>query len=89
MAQRKVKTRQAAAATRHAAVTPSDSVELPDSVVGLYVLTSGNLAIVPVDNTAGEVQTYPVVAGQFLPIATRLVMATNTTATCLAWLQTP
>ena len=80
--------RTAAAFTAHAAVTPSDSTELAEGVVGLYVLTSGNLALVPINNTDAEVQIYPVVAGQFLPGVFRKVMATNTTATCLAWLQT-
>jgi hypothetical protein len=70
-------------------VTLSDTVNIADSIVGtkdapraLYVLTSGNLNILPEDNNSPVV--IPVTAGQLLNIACKRVYATSSTATCLA-----
>lgn len=66
-------------ASYYAAVTPSDSVALPNGVCGaLFVGGAGNVAAVRPDGTA---VTFAAVAGAILPICAMRVNSTNTTAT--------
>lgn len=58
-------------------VTPSNSVDLPMVAVGLYVQTGGTLSIV---TAAGTSRTISVPDFTILPLATRRVNATGTTA---------
>ncbi|RMH39574.1 MAG: hypothetical protein D6688_13930 [Alphaproteobacteria bacterium] len=59
-------------------VTPSDSADLPDVAVALYVETAGTLSIVTV---AGGARTVAVTDNAILPVGVRRVNATGTTAT--------
>lgn len=70
-------------------VTLSDTVNIQDTITntktaprGLYVLTAGNLNILPEGNKTPVV--IPVTAGQLLNIACQRVYATSSTATCVA-----
>jgi len=65
------------------AVTPSDSVNFLKPAKSLYVLTTGNLAVV---TTKGSVSTLPVTAGQLISLQVKRVNSTNTTATCVAFI---
>lgn len=67
-------------ATKVRAVTPSDSTDV--SCQGLYVGGAGDVAITAWDDTAAQTLS-AVPAGTFIPIACRLVMSTNTTATLI------
>jgi hypothetical protein len=69
-------------ATRHYAITPSDTVDIPQRPRMIYILTTGNIAI---RDELGTVLTYPVTAGQVMQFRGTRVMATNTTATAVAW----
>lgn len=64
------------------AVTPSDSTVFEQPPRELYILTSGNLAIVMMNDFT---VTLPVTAGQTLFYRVKKVNATNTTATCCAF----
>lgn len=63
------------------AISPSDTVDLPDGVRGVYVGGPGNIAIVGLD---GAVVTFTgVLVGSILPVQARRINVTNTTATNL------
>jgi hypothetical protein len=75
------------------AVTPSDTLDLPDVdntnptpayAKSLYVGTSGNVAVIPAgdksNNGRGTPVTFLNVPVGFLPVQVRRVMATSTTA---------
>jgi hypothetical protein len=66
------------------AITTSDTVDIPDRHVAMYVGGAGNLQVV---NGAGVVTTFAVIAGQVLPIRARRINATSTTATGLVGLK--
>jgi len=70
-------------ATHMRAVTPSDTVELPDGCRGLFIGTAGNVVVVGVDAAGGAtgVTLKNLANGQIIPIAVRRVNSTNTTAT--------
>jgi hypothetical protein len=61
------------------AVTPSDSVDLPETTRALYVGGAGNVRLTARDG--GTVTYTGVAAGQRLPIRAVRVLATGTTAT--------
>lgn len=62
-----------------AAVTPSDSVDLPQICRGLYVGVSGNISL---DMPDGATVLFSnVAAGIVLPIRAKRVRSTSTTAT--------
>lgn len=64
------------------AVTPSDSVALPDITRYVYVGGVGDLAVIMADDATQTPVTFKAVpVGTVLPIAVSRVMATNTTAT--------
>lgn len=66
------------------AVTPSDSTVL--DLVGIYVGTTGNVAVLPYGNTvAVTFDTVP--AGAIIPLKITKVMSTNTTASNIVGLQ--
>jgi len=74
---------------RLVAVTPNDTTLLGQfatpaaaPIKALYVLTSGNLAVILARDSVAT--TLPVTAGQILFMEVKKVMATNTTATCVA-----
>ena len=69
-------------ATHHAAITPSDSTDLPVIPRVLYCAGAGTVAI---RDRAGVALTYTLVAGDILPIGPQRVMATGTTATLYGW----
>ncbi|TNE67716.1 spike base protein, RCAP_Rcc01079 family [Celeribacter ethanolicus] len=58
-------------------VTPSDSADLPDTALALYVETAGTLVYTSV---AGEQRTTKVAAFSILPVGVNRVFATGTTA---------
>jgi hypothetical protein len=60
-----------------AAVTPSDSVDLPAVTTGLYVGTSGNIQVTMMD---GVILTFANVPVGWHPIRVKRVWSTNTTA---------
>lgn len=61
------------------AVTPSDSVDLPQICRGLYVGVTGNVNVNMPDG--GNVLFSNVAAGIVLPIRAKRVLSTSTTAT--------
>jgi len=62
------------------AVSPSDSADLPDGECrALYVTVAGNVVFIAADDSASV--TWPVTAGQIIPVCVKRVLATNTTAT--------
>lgn len=64
-----------------AAITPSDANDLAVPARGVYVGVAGNVAIVTITN---EVVTFVgALAGSIIPVRTKRVNATNTTATNL------
>lgn len=68
-----------ASATSLIAVTPSDSVALPDGVRALYVGVSGDVAVLAVGDTVSQVfKACPV---GVLSVFPKKVLATGTTAT--------
>jgi hypothetical protein len=69
-----------ASAIRHAAVTPSDTVNFGQARA-LYVGGAGNVAVVDLDGTAVTYVGVP--AGTFLPVQCKRVNATSTTATSI------
>ena len=62
------------------AVTPDDGTDLPRGCRALYVGGTGTLALV-LDKDAATVSFVGVVAGSVLPIRTKRVLSTGTTAT--------
>lgn len=69
-------------ATNLIAITPSDSVDLPTGVRGIYVGVAGNVAIQAVNDTLP--QTFVgVAAGSILPVRAQRVFSTGTTATTM------
>lgn len=58
-------------------VTPDDDVDLANVAIALYVETGGTLVI---DTVAGETRTIVVADFSILPLGTRRVRATGTTA---------
>lgn len=60
-------------------VTPSDSADLPDAAVALYVAGAGAVVIDTISGPAPR--TVPVAANMLLPVGVRRVRATGTTAT--------
>jgi hypothetical protein len=63
------------------AIVPSDTVDLTAYAAGLIVTVGGNLKILPSQNADAATVTFTaVVAGQVIPIQTRRVFATGTTA---------
>lgn len=63
------------------AISPSDSVELSPAVRALYVGGAGNIKLKTIMNTTLEF--VGVQAGSILPIQTKLVFSTSTTATSI------
>ncbi|MFE3836072.1 spike base protein, RCAP_Rcc01079 family [Pseudogemmobacter sonorensis] len=68
-------------ATGHAAITPSDSEDLPVIPRVIYCATAGTAVL---QDAAGVVVSYPVEAGQILPISPRRVLAAST-ASLVGW----
>lgn len=65
-------------AKQHEAVTPSDSVNISFVCRALFIGTAGNVAVVTEDGTA---ITYKNLSnGQILPVRTKRVNLSNTTA---------
>jgi hypothetical protein len=59
-------------------VTPDDSADLVHVAIALYVVTGGTLVV---DTVAGETRSIDVADFSILPLGTRRVRATGTTAT--------
>jgi len=70
-------------ATRHVAITPSDSADLPVRPRVIYCHAAGNVLI---RDEMGVNLTYTLVQGQILPVSATRVLATGTTATVYGWL---
>ena len=68
-----------APATNAAAVTPSDTVALPDIPKGLFVGTGGTITMRGLNGQADQIWTN-VAAGSVLPFRAQYVRATGTTA---------
>ena len=64
-------------ASRGAAVTPDDAADLSTAARFLYIGTTGDVVL---DTIGGDTLTFVDVGG-FLPVRTRRVRATGTTAT--------
>lgn len=71
-----------APARRVAVVVPSDSIDLPDTPKGLYVGTGGDITLIAVGAPTGAagVLFRNIPSGSLLPVRTRRVTATGTTA---------
>ena len=65
--------------TSAAAVTPSDTVNLPESGIGLYVGVSGNVKVITRDGQT--ITMVGLAAGIWHPLEVTKVFATLTTAT--------
>jgi len=59
-------------------VTPDDAADLAHAAIGLYVETGGTINV---DTVAGMTRTMTVADFSILPVGTRRVRATGTTAT--------
>lgn len=59
-------------------ITPSDTADLPVVAIALYTETGGTITLTSVD---GAVRAVPVADFSILPVGTRRVHATGTTAT--------
>lgn len=71
-------------ATQASAVTPSDTVALPDVTRFLYVGGAGDLTVIMAeDSTLTPITFKAVPVGTVLPLAVSLVHATLTTATLI------
>jgi hypothetical protein len=66
-------------ATKGFSVTPSDSVNFTTEARALYVGGTGNVSLVTIEGDVLVFNSVP--AGSILPVATRRVNSTNTTAT--------
>lgn len=64
-----------------AAITPSDTVDLPVSARAVYIGSSGNVAVITVGGD--EVTFVNTAAGSTLPVRVARVKATGTTSTNL------
>ena len=62
-----------------AAVTPSDSADLPRDARALYVGIGGDLKVTTVDGNTVEFRSLP--SGSILPVSVRRVYATGQTGT--------
>lgn len=82
MAAKDVNVEDASPAVAHLAVTPSDTVNHPWIMRALFAKTDGNLAVV---DQFGTAETYPVKAGDVIPVRSIRVNATGTTATAIGW----
>lgn len=69
-------------ASRHFAITPSDSTDLASRPRALFCTVAGNAVI---RDEAGTDITYPLTQGQILPFRGVRILATNTTATVVGW----
>ncbi|PWB94665.1 spike base protein, RCAP_Rcc01079 family [Methylosinus sporium] len=69
-------------ATRHFAISPSDSADLAIKPRAIYCTVAGDAVI---RDEAGTDITYPLTAGQILPFRGVRILATNTTATVVGW----
>lgn len=70
--------------TTAAAVTPSNTIALPDVTRYLYVGVTGDVTVIMAeDATQTPILFKAVPAGTFMPIAVTQVMSTGTTATNL------
>lgn len=69
-------------AVRHYEITPSDSEELPIRPRALYCTVAGDAVI---RDELGTDVTYPLSAGEVLPIRATQVLATGTTASLVGW----
>lgn len=65
-------------------VTPNDSVDLDDVAVALYIETGGTISFVTVSGTTRSVSVSDFA---ILPVGTRRVLATGTTAVGIHTLQ--
>lgn len=71
-------------ARRLVTIAPNNSVDLAQPVRGIYVGGTGDLNVVAIDDADGATQTLSAVPqGTFVPITTKRVMSTGTTATLL------
>lgn len=59
-------------------VTPDDTIDMPDVAIALYVETAGVVSFV---TAARNARTVSVASNSILPVGTRRVNATGTTAT--------
>lgn len=68
---------------RWVAVTPSDTVDLPEIPKALYIGGAGDVAMIGVASPAGAsaVAWRAAFAGMILPVRPRRILATGTTAT--------
>lgn len=74
-----------APASRAAAITPNDSADLTDSARAIYIGGDGDVRLTTVN---GDTVTFVgVKAGTVLPVRTRRVLSTSTTATGLVALR--
>lgn len=71
---------QAAPGRSWAAVTPSDTVNLPAGCRAIYVGGAGDVALVGDDGVA---VVFAATAGQIIPLGPKRVNATSTTATSI------
>ena len=69
--------------SRHFAIAPSDSLDLPIRPMALFCTVAGTVAIV---DEVGVQLSYAMTAGQVLDFSPIRVMATGTTATVVGWL---
>jgi len=69
-------------ASRHFTITPSDNTDLATRPRALKVTVGGNVVV---RDEGGVDITYPVVAGEILPLRAVRVLATGTTATVVGW----
>lgn len=65
-----------------AAITPSDSGDLPTTTRGIYVGVAGNIVVDLYDGTT-SITFVGLAAGTILPVRAKRVRSTNTTATSL------
>ncbi|ARO14916.1 hypothetical protein BVG79_01572 [Ketogulonicigenium robustum] len=65
-------------AVQAAAITPSNTVDLPNVPRAIYATTAGNLRVTML--AGGEPVTLPVLVGVPLPVRVQRVWATGTTA---------
>lgn len=64
-------------ATRHFAITPSDTVDMAIQPRAIYCIADGNAVV---RDGAGTTITYPVTNGMYLIIRAVRILATGTTA---------
>lgn len=71
-------------ASRAAAVTPHNTSDLAIYAKALLVSVAGTLRFLPAANADGDTVDVNVVVGQVVPLLTRRVLQTGTTATVIA-----